>query len=212
MADAPNAPEAKGGSGMVGKIVMFAGSVVVAVALALGIFTYVIAPKLGLTGQHAEGEHSTETGEEVVEEGSIPATAVEVHFGSPDPDITTVVMEDPGTPASMLVYKLTLVCLNKETAKVIEAKKAYFRTLITDLHSFRKREELIGNSKVKEEIEEQIVKECNIQLIKLRNVPISSGEAGGHGGGGGEPEVIPADVKLRVLEALHEMFVVQDSP
>lgn len=207
-------PAAKGGG--IGKMVMYVAMMTVPAILAVGVYMFFIAPKTGGDPGHetaADGAEGNDEHADVDDAVSdvLPNTATEVPFES---SYVTTIMSDPTMPASLLIFDVTLVCLNPETAAIIEAKKDHFKALINDLHSFKKREELINDPTIKSAIEKQIVKDCNIKLLQLKNTTVASAAGGGAHGGGEEAADSSShgEVKLRVLQALHKQFLVQDQP
>ncbi len=120
-------------------------------------------------------------------EDRVSPTAVTVTF---EESFTTVIMPEPNYPASLLMFKVALECANPETAELVRRHEARFNDMLTELHSFRTREEL-NDPNIKREIQQQAVQRANEILERL---PVNAQ-------GGDRP---------RVTDVFHERFAIQD--
>ena len=117
----------------------------------------------------------------------IPPMAVTVPFEDAH---TTVVMSDPEFPASTLLYKVALVCNNQATADIVQNRNNLprFVNMLRKVHSYKSRDEL-SDPMIEANLQRQIVQQANQILERLQEAP--------------DPEV-------KVIEALHLAFFVQD--
>lgn len=180
--------EAGGGSKSMGKVVMIAAVIVVPLLLAAGTYVFFIGPMMSEPA--AAVAHPPAAGGVTGDDTSdaIPQTAVTLAF---EDDFVTVIMPDASVPASLLMFRMALVCLNPETADLVTKNKSHFAGLMNNIHSFKTRQEL-NDKLIKESMQKQVVKDSNVLLRRLADPSMKDG-----------PE-------LRILEAIHERFVVQD--
>lgn len=115
----------------------------------------------------------------------IPLTAQTVPF---EETFATVIMPDPNIPASLLLFRVSLECANPETAALVTAHQARFSNMLTQLHSFRTREEL-NDPLVKESIQKQALQKANDILRRLQEQP--------------NPD-------MRITGVFHDRFAIQD--
>lgn len=168
------AAESKGSSGLILKIAIIAAIIIVPATAAVVTYRLVLAPIL------AENAPTPEP-----EESKIPPTAQTSTF---DQSFVTVIMPDPNVPASLLLFSVSFECANLETAALVEGHKARFNDMVTQLHSFRTREEL-NDPLVKESIQRQARQKANAILARLQDRP---------------------DPNIRITAVFHDRFAVQD--
>lgn len=173
--DTPEPAPKKGG--IVGKIAVI--GTVLAIAAAGGVATYwfVLAPMLSTDG------------EDVVEAAprDIPLNPVYVAL---EDRFVNVIMNDPATPASTLVYGVTLECNNQMTADLVKAHMPRFVDMINKLHSSITRDELDDTLLITESIQRQALQKANDILERIQGEPVN-------------PEI-------RVTAVSHQMFAVED--
>jgi flagellar basal body-associated protein FliL len=118
-------------------------------------------------------------------EDKIPLTAQTVSF---EETFATVIMPDPNIPASLLLFRVSLECANPETAVLVTAHQARFSNMLTQLHSFRTREEL-NDPLVKESIQKQALQKANDILRRLQET---------------------FNPNIRITGVFHDRFAIQD--
>ncbi len=140
--------------GLVRKLGVFVGVVLVAAILGLVTYKLVVAPMF---------EESPE------EEGldKILPTAVTIQF---DESRASVIMEDPNALASILSFRVSLECANRNTLTLVENHKARFNAMINSHHQFWDRAKL-DDELTQQEIQRQILEEANILLKRLQEKP-----------------------------------------
>lgn len=99
------------------------------------------------------------------------------------------VIREGDYPASMLVFGVTLECMNQETADIIEYHKPRFIDMIIKMHDSRTRAELDDSLSLKNSIQRQAVQKCNDLLRRLQVSP---------------------DPDIKVTAVFHHSFTVQD--
>jgi len=142
-----NAPApAAGGSGKK-TMTMIGGAAIAAIVLALGLYKFVLAPKLT-----AEPQTPPE-----VPPGSVIYTFDQAH--------TTAIMP-PGTtsPASLVMYKVSFLCSNAATAEIVKQHKAWFADMLRTLHSGKERAQL-DDPLLSESIRKQALVKAN-EILK----------------------------------------------
>jgi flagellar basal body-associated protein FliL len=184
----PQPAAARGGGSKLAPLFMAITAVLLAVAIGLAVFLFVLRPRLseGPEASAGEGEAHGEP---------VPAHTVDVAF---DEAFATVKMPSPDLPASTLLYQVTLECSDQAAADKIKANMARFTAMVRQLHSYRERKEL-DDPLVEQSIERQIQQEANKMLKELPDPP-----AGEHG----SAEKSGAD--SRVTAVYHVKFFVQD--
>ena len=130
------------------------------------------------------------SGEESTAEQEIPATAQYAEF---EEGIVHVVMPESIMPSSLLVYKVYLLCPNKNTMKLVEMHKPQFHNLITDAHLGLRHEDLRDDT-IKDTTKKMIVKE----IVRKGNAILKRAQ-----GNRDNKDVYIQDV-------LHEKFMMQD--
>ena len=146
---------------------------VIAMTGAFLIFWFIFYP--ALDGKHAKGEKNAaeEAGDSARgdkgkgENEKIPPTAVTVTF---DDGFANVLMPEPSMPALLLMYQVSFLVSDPETAELVNKNKPIFEDIITTLHSYRSREEL-NDPMVKTSIQKQILEMSNEKLRQLIHKP-----------------------------------------
>jgi flagellar basal body-associated protein FliL len=173
------AKEAPKGS-LMGKLGLYLGVAVVAAGLAVAVFLFVLKPKLsaepGAEGKTSEAKKGGKEAEEKV---------TSFQF---EPAMATVLMSDPAMPASLLMYQVSMECANEKTAAMVKEHKSKLASMLADLHSFRRREEL-NEPQTKKSIEKVALQKANDILQTYLEKP---------------------DPKIKIIEIFHESFVVED--
>jgi len=146
------------GSGVLWKVLIFGGIVLVAAIAALLLFLFVLKPMLAEPAVQPK---------ENPDEPKIPATVVSVPF---EETYATLVMPPDSPYSSTLLFKVTLECANEATAALVTANQARFTDLIGRLHRNRTREEM-ADPLVQEGIQRQIQQEANKLLRRLQQEP-----------------------------------------
>ncbi|MBI4560293.1 MAG: hypothetical protein HY706_22115 [Candidatus Hydrogenedentes bacterium] len=181
MADEPKAAAlAAGGTGIVTKLLIWGGTAVVAIVAAGATYQFALAPMLKTEEKPAAPQE--------VDPNAISPTAATVDF---DESFANVIMPDTNMLASLLVFKVSFECSNPETAAIVTVFKTRFNDMITQVHSFRTRQEL-NDPSVKESIQKQILQKSNDTLKKIQE---------------GQGNVDP---KIRITAVFHDRFAVQD--
>ncbi len=160
--------------GVFWKLTIIACAILVPAAAAAALYIFVLDP--AMSGVEAD---ASEPGDR------ISAEAVTLSF---EESFTTVIMSNPNIPASLLLFQVTLECANADTAAVISRHQPRFRDMLTQLHSFRTREEL-NDPQVKESIQRMARDRANELLQRLPADPAKD---------------------LRVTDVFHERFAIQD--
>lgn len=160
-------------SGLVKMLVVGAVAVVVPVVAAVGIYMFVLAPRLqaadSASGEHgaaeAGGEHGDMAEAHEEEHGASMADAAAVEF---DEESVNVLPEAPGGKVALLSYKCALVVPNAEMAELVgdKSRKPFFSSILLKLHSNRTKTEL-NDPRVKESILRQAKQEANAMMKKL---------------------------------------------
>ncbi|MBI5095118.1 MAG: hypothetical protein HZB26_22115 [Candidatus Hydrogenedentes bacterium] len=177
--DAP-AKDAKEGKGsFLGKIGLYAGVAIVAAVLAVAVFLFVIKPKL-TAEPGAEGAVEEKGGK-----GKEAEVITPVQF---DPAMTTILMNDPNVPASILMFQVSMECANAETAELVKQHKSKFAAMLSELHSYRHREEL-NDPATKKSIEKVALQKANDILQQY---------------------LVKPDPKIKIVDVFHESWVVED--
>jgi flagellar basal body-associated protein FliL len=151
-------PQPAGAKRLVRLLLVFAGVIVAAVAVALVTFQFVLRPRLA-GGNDAPPEGGADR---------IPATRVAVDF--PQSQVAVIMPPDANLPASLLVFEVTLECNNPQTAALIDAHRARFIDMLRKLHSNRRREEL-DDPLLEESIQRQALEQANQTLERLQERP-----------------------------------------
>lgn len=128
-------------------LILVAGAGVFAVILALGVYKFVLAPKL--TAEPATPPE-------------VPPEAVVFTF---DQAHTTAIMP-PGTtaPASLVMYKVSFLCSNAATAEIIKQHQSWFADMLRTLHSGKERAQL-DDPMLSESIRKQALIKAN-EILK----------------------------------------------
>lgn len=140
-------------SPLIRRILLLSMFILIPVVLAVATVYFVLNPMMA--------PPADSTDEEVVD--VIPPTAMTVEF---DEVQATVRTEGPDEAAPVLVYKIAMAVSDPATAAVIEAKKAWFSSMLGKLHRNRTRSEL-NDPYVEETILKQAKQEANLLLKKL---------------------------------------------
>jgi len=161
-------------SGLVKMIVVAAVAVVVPVVAAVGIYMFVLAPRLQAADPAAAGEHGAadatgehgEAGEAHEEEaGHTMVDAAAVEFAE---ESVNVLPETPGGKVALLSYQCAVVVPSAHMAELVgdKSRKPFFSSILLKLHSNRTKTEL-NDPRVKESILRQAKQECNAVMKKL---------------------------------------------
>ncbi len=141
------------GSSLISKYALPLGLVMIAVIGALLVFKFVVLPVMG------GSDEVQPTTDDLEIPTMIPAAAVALSF---DDKYVEVIMEDPDMPASLLMYAVTLICANQDTADLVEKHRPFFENMLLDLHESHTREELKETkSLVKETIQKRALQKAN---------------------------------------------------
>ena len=170
-------PQPRKAGGFIWKLALTASVVVVPAVAAILIYVLFLGPMFA--EEHASAPESAD-------DGRVSPNAVTVTF---EESFTTAIMADPNYPASLLMFKVALECANPETANLVERHRPRFNNMLTELHSFRTREEL-NDPSVKHEIQQEAIRRSNEILERL---PVETQE-----------------FDLRVTDVFHERFAIQD--
>jgi hypothetical protein len=148
MAEEQAAP--RGGSIL--RMLIFAGIIILIAAIAaLLVFRFVLQPMLNPP-------------EEIeVPADQLPATMVTVNFSQ---DQVSVIPDDPDMPTPILIYEVAMACNIPEALTIIDANKAWFSSMLSDLHQYKTKEEL-NDPLVKESIQRQAQQKANDLLKRL---------------------------------------------
>ncbi len=140
-------------SPLIRKIVLLGMFILIPAILALATARFVLIPMMAPPADSPP--------EEVVD--VIPPLAMTVEF---DEVQATVRTENPDEAAPVLVYKIAMAVSDPATAALIEAKKAWFSSMLGKLHRNRTRSEL-NDPYIEETILKQAKQEANLLLKKL---------------------------------------------
>lgn len=149
--------EAPAPRGLKKVLITIAAALVLAAVAGGAVFFFVVLPRL----QDDAPVQDTQP----VDRDVIPGSAVTVNL---DTAYTTVTMSDPQLPASTLIYRVSLLCANPETAAAVENNKALFEDMLRDLHSHHTREQL-NDPTVEQGIRRRALQRANALLGRLAN-------------------------------------------
>lgn len=153
MAEEAAAAEEQQSSPLVKTLIGVGIIVLVSAILAAVTFQFVIRP---LVAPAAAPEAAPPT-------DLIPPTAVSFDF----PEMqATVLTDDPGAAAPLLMFQLSLLCANAETVTVIQSRQSLFVALVNKLHRNRTRSEL-NDPYVQESLLRNAEQEINALLGRL---------------------------------------------
>ena len=154
MAEEQAAAESKeAGSSLLRKLGLYVGVVLTAMIVAIALYHFMIAPKLS-------GEKPPEP--------KIPVGTVTVPFE--EMLVSTRKPADPSVPASLLKFKVSLLCSNQETADLINNNLDWFIDCLRELHSGHPRDQ-VDDEMLKESIRKQVEIRANEILDSLQEVP-----------------------------------------
>ncbi len=146
------------GGGQSGIVKLVVAGVLILGAAGGGFATYKLVIAKMLTVPEVEEEHAADPGE------YIPEAPVMVDLPE---NFVNVIMEEPGIPASTLMYAVTFECNNESTAHVVEGHQQRFVDLVSKLHDSRMRSELDDIKLVKSSIQAELKQKANDLLHRL---------------------------------------------
>jgi flagellar basal body-associated protein FliL len=167
------APVETGKSSALGKLVRMLAVVVLSAGGGIAAYKLWLEPRLSPPAANAE------------EDERIPKEAQAVPF---DDFMVTVLQPDKSKPAPLLLFSISLLCANPETAHLIEKDQAYFKDMINRLHSYKARAEL-DDPLAQENLKKEVLRLANERLVKLQLKPSE---------------------EVKVLEVFHTKFAVVD--
>jgi flagellar basal body-associated protein FliL len=144
----------KKSSTLIKNLIMLCGAILVPAIIAVGVFNFVLKPKLG-------GEEEVDKGPVVT--NAFPETMGNVTF---DKQQISVQTDDPDVVAPLLITKITLSCQDDATITMVGLHKDHFAAMILKLHQGRTRTEL-NDPLVQNSIREQIKQQANNLLGRL---------------------------------------------
>jgi len=159
MADEAKTEEAEASTGVISKLLLPVGLVLVAAIGGLAAYLFVLSPMLAKGAAEDQAKATTED--------MLPSAPVFVEL----PDGFVNVIRDGEMPASILVYGVSIECNNAETAALVQAHLARFIDIINKLHDSRTRSELDDTLLMKESIQRQAVQKANDLLRRLQEKP-----------------------------------------
>lgn len=151
-------PEAKSG-GVLGKIILVLGVVLVAAIGGLSTYLFVLKPMLEKAAAELVASEQESDGD------PIPLMPVEIEF----PQTAVNVMREGQAPAATLLFGVTLECENAATAELVNRHQARFVDMINKLHDSRTRSELDDVLLIKESIQRQALQKANEILMRLQD-------------------------------------------
>ena len=107
-------------------VIYVAGAVLIAAIGAMLLYLFLLRPMLAPA--------------EPVAQPAVPTTAAWVEFDQAN--ATAVMPPGANVPATLVLYKVSFLCANPETAALVEANKAWFADMLRELHSGHPRESL----------------------------------------------------------------------
>ena len=163
-------------SGMLGTLIAVIVAIVVAVAGGLAVYLFVLAPRFQ--------SEPTETVEPAPPD-VIPPEAVAYDFKEAQ---AAARAETADSPASVLIYSVSMICSNEETKKLIEKNSQWFIAMLAEKHSGKTKAEL-NDPATKKSITREALEEGNSLLRRLQPKP---------------------DQKNRIIQVLHLKYSVFD--
>lgn len=164
--------EAPAKSGIAKLAVLAAAVVIVPLAAAVGVYMFVLAPRLQPAepaaehgAAHGDDSHGDESGGDAHGGHDDMGHAAAVEFD--DESVNVLPSEEGGKPA-LLTYKCAIVVNNHDLELAVgdKAKKPFFSSILLKLHSNRTKTEL-NDPRVKESILRQAKQEANAMVKKL---------------------------------------------
>lgn len=169
-----------------GKLGLFAGVMVAAALLAVATFIFVLKPMLAGGGGEGQGAGVEDRrGDPSSGKEGEGAQVRTVRF---DQAVVTLLMPHSDQPASLLLFQMSMECANPETEALVTQHKAKLAAMLTELHSFRRREEL-NDPATKKAIEKAALQKANDILQQYLPKP---------------------NPKIKVQDIFHETFVIED--
>lgn len=153
MADEQNQEQApKKKSSLLGTLIPLVVIVLCAAIAAVGLFMFVIKPRLG-----------DETKDPVETVETIPPEVTPLELESMQ---AAVQSSDPDMPGLVLVYQVVVYCADPLTSQFIQDKMAFFRPIVDRLHRNRTKSE-VTDADIQDEILRQITMKFNDKLKEL---------------------------------------------
>lgn len=156
-AETQEQPSAKGGGGIF-KLAMMALIVLVAAGGGFATYQFVLAPMLAPPA----------TEEETEPREYVPLNPVAMDFQD---NYVNVIMEEPGIPASTLVFAVTFECNNQETYDFIDMYMARFTNLVNNLHESTRRSELDDLREFEKGVQRDAMRQANALLQRVQAEP-----------------------------------------
>ncbi len=140
-----------------GRIVVMLVLVLGSMAGGMALYKFVIGPRIDgeKPAQHAE------------ENDAIPENSKAVDF---DEMQVAVKSPDPKAPTAVLLYKVSMICANEETEKLVTENKQWFVSMLDELHRNRTAEE-INDPAVEKSMLDQAKEQANSLLRRLQAKP-----------------------------------------